>query len=499
MRGHDRARDGEAETDAADVAGARVVEPDERLEDPFGVLGGDAGARVLDHEAHRLTVARDRDRHRAPGRRVLDRVLDEVQRRAAQRVGVAAHHGRRRLLEPDGHPRPRGEPRADVEHLQRQRLQVDAVAPRLGRGGGAREREQVLGEAAEALDLLEAAREHAPVFLRRALRAQRHLQPSLERRQWCPQLVRRVHRESSDLGERRLQPREHPVERLGQAVQLVARALHAHALTERLGGDPARGRRHLVHRPQRGARHEGATAGRQHHREGDEHEQRLEIPAERQLALRERHADLYDLDQRAVAEHGQGEHAHVVAALEAERLERRAAVGGVGAGDGRQRERRPPGQPRRAHSRSARGIDDLKELVEAVGAEQLTQGALDRAVGIGTGALVAHHLGDGEQRLIDVLGEVPGEQRIADHAHHDERRQQHARVPERQPRVDGEGAPHVSRRPAAGRTRRRGPCGAAARPRGRRSCGAGSRRIRPRRCSRGRSPAPTRARRAADA
>src|SRR5207245_2303627 len=62
VRGHDRARDGEAETDATDVAGAGVVEADEGLEDPLGVSGRDARARVLDHEERGLAVARDRDR-----------------------------------------------------------------------------------------------------------------------------------------------------------------------------------------------------------------------------------------------------------------------------------------------------------------------------------------------------------------------------------------------------------------------------------------------------
>src|SRR5438445_429727 len=62
VRGHDRARDGEAETDATDVAGAGVVEADEGLEDPLGVRGRDARARVLDHEERGLAVAR----HRGP-------------------------------------------------------------------------------------------------------------------------------------------------------------------------------------------------------------------------------------------------------------------------------------------------------------------------------------------------------------------------------------------------------------------------------------------------
>src|SRR5690606_12424350 len=55
------AAEGEAEPGAAGVAAAPVREADERLEDPFPVLGGDPGAVVLlDHDGL-VTAALDGD------------------------------------------------------------------------------------------------------------------------------------------------------------------------------------------------------------------------------------------------------------------------------------------------------------------------------------------------------------------------------------------------------------------------------------------------------
>src|SRR5262249_40971558 len=84
----------------APAPGARRVEADEGLEDPLGVGVGNARSRVLHHEQHGVAVVHDRNLDAAAARRVLDRVFNEIERRAAQRIGGAADDRRRGLFQP---------------------------------------------------------------------------------------------------------------------------------------------------------------------------------------------------------------------------------------------------------------------------------------------------------------------------------------------------------------------------------------------------------------
>lgn len=87
--GHDRARDGEAEPGATGVAGARGIEPDERLEDPLRIRGIDPRTGVA-HTHPRVAIrASQRQLGLAVGGCVLDRVSHEVQEGSLERRGIA--------------------------------------------------------------------------------------------------------------------------------------------------------------------------------------------------------------------------------------------------------------------------------------------------------------------------------------------------------------------------------------------------------------------------
>src|SRR5437868_13871138 len=78
VRGHDRADDRQPKASAAAVAAAACVCPVEGLEDALAVAGRQARAVVGDREPGRAVLARDRDLDRRRGRRVHERVADQV-------------------------------------------------------------------------------------------------------------------------------------------------------------------------------------------------------------------------------------------------------------------------------------------------------------------------------------------------------------------------------------------------------------------------------------
>src|SRR5437899_7700009 len=82
----DRPGDGESETRAALNAGPRVVEPDERLEDPLELRRVDPRAGVLHGELRAAVAARERQLELAAGRRVLHGSLCGIDQRPRQRA-----------------------------------------------------------------------------------------------------------------------------------------------------------------------------------------------------------------------------------------------------------------------------------------------------------------------------------------------------------------------------------------------------------------------------
>src|SRR5919197_3505412 len=85
VSGDDRPRDGEPEAGAAALAIARGLETDERLEHARALGFRDAGTRVAHGEEPRVVLARHVELDEATGGRVLDGILEQVQRRAPER------------------------------------------------------------------------------------------------------------------------------------------------------------------------------------------------------------------------------------------------------------------------------------------------------------------------------------------------------------------------------------------------------------------------------
>ena len=93
--------DGEAEAGAAGLARAAAVDAVEALGEPRDVLGLDADAGVLDAEARPVRALAPRERDRAAGRRVADRIAHQVAERARQLALHAEQLALRLAVEPD--------------------------------------------------------------------------------------------------------------------------------------------------------------------------------------------------------------------------------------------------------------------------------------------------------------------------------------------------------------------------------------------------------------
>ena len=96
--------------------------------------GGDADAGVLDREDGLAVGRPERELDRAARGRVLDRVLDEVAHRAAERARVTPYGGRSHGPELHVHAGALGQPGAQLERFQDEGLELDA-GPRHLRSG----------------------------------------------------------------------------------------------------------------------------------------------------------------------------------------------------------------------------------------------------------------------------------------------------------------------------------------------------------------------------
>jgi hypothetical protein len=235
--GHDPLDDREPEPEAVrvDTVGVRAaVEP---LEDAAVLLGRDADPRVdhLHDRGRRGRRAADRDP--AAGRRVPDRVREQVADHPLQRVGVAQHHdrrGRARALERDAllgglHPRPGA-------GLGQDRVEVDRGAVELGLAPAAGV-EQVARQPGQVLDRVPAAPEQDRQVLGAALldQAGGQVEVALGAGQRRAQLVRDDGQHLALLVDQPLGlVRARPIP--GRAVGLVAQA----QLHRGLVGDPVR-------------------------------------------------------------------------------------------------------------------------------------------------------------------------------------------------------------------------------------------------------------------
>ena len=96
MGQHDVLGDGEAEAGASGFAGAGFVDAIEALEQAREVLGGNAGAEVLDEEFHGVGNGAGPEDDSSAGSAVLQRVVDQVGKDLVD--GFAVGEDRRKIL-----------------------------------------------------------------------------------------------------------------------------------------------------------------------------------------------------------------------------------------------------------------------------------------------------------------------------------------------------------------------------------------------------------------
>ena len=265
MRQRDLAHDGQAQA-AAGARGPR--QPVEPLQHALALGHRDARAVVLDFEegAHTARAGAHRD---VPARlRVLDRVADQVDEQLAQQERVAAHPGRGNI-EPEVHVLRERPVHPFIGALLHHLAQVDAcefrrpVAARLG----ARERQQLVGEARRADGRTVHVLQLGPAGVRHRLR-HRQLGVGLQPGERRAQLVRGVGEEPLLVAVRLVHLVEELVERRDQGLGLGRRA----ALVDR----PQVARRalqDLVRQPRQ--RREAARDAEPHQRESQHRKQGL--------------------------------------------------------------------------------------------------------------------------------------------------------------------------------------------------------------------------------
>ena len=193
---------------------------------------------------------------------VLDGVLDEVEDDAEEQRGRCRAPVRGRRSSRDGRRRGRRAPRAPGAASPTTRGQVDGLGGRwIGARVGAGQEQQVLDQARQAIDLLEAALERAPVRRAGGRGGQRDLQLAAQDRERRAQLVRGVGAELPRRRERPLEASQHVVQHGGEPAELVVRRVGGEPPRQVLGADAARRLDHGVDRRERAAGEEPA-AGR---------------------------------------------------------------------------------------------------------------------------------------------------------------------------------------------------------------------------------------------
>ena len=120
---------------------------------------------------------------------------------------------------------------------------------------------------------------------------ERQLELRSQQRKRRPQLVAGVGHEVALAGQRRLEPAEHRVQRLAEALDLVPRVRHRQPLAGRLGRDRRRPPAHRVDRAKREARQEVPGAGRDEQRDRPGDQEHVAKLAQRLGAILERGAD----------------------------------------------------------------------------------------------------------------------------------------------------------------------------------------------------------------
>ena len=242
-----------------------------------------------------------------------------------------------------------------------------------------------------------------------------------------------VRREAPHRPEGALEAAEHLVERVGQPIQLVTRPAELEAAAQILGRDAPGGARHPVDRLERLARHERPPRRGEPQAEGNQNHEGLQVSRQRAMTAGLRPGHLDDLGRPAPANNGERHQAHLPRA-DPERLERGLAPLGALARRRGQRQRLTL-QAGRAVGRHALGVDHLHELISKSGVEIRDRRRRARAAALGRDRF-SDDLRQLEEHRVDVSRQRQRQQPVGKAAGHQEDDQQHAGVPERQPRVD---------------------------------------------------------------
>src|SRR5258707_15646395 len=96
-------RKSESESAALRHSRPRAIRSPESLEYMWNVGGGDSNARVADCECHGVWMHAKPELHFAAGRRVLDRIRYEIEKKLPQTSGVSHYRDIRGERKVDGH------------------------------------------------------------------------------------------------------------------------------------------------------------------------------------------------------------------------------------------------------------------------------------------------------------------------------------------------------------------------------------------------------------
>src|SRR5215831_5870517 len=137
MGGDDGLDEGKAQPRPPGIPAPGRIQTHEGVEDPTGLRGVDADARVLHHDVGLAVAGEQRQTHLAPRRRVLYGVVHQVLEGTAETARLAEDGHGLDLLGAHVNPRALGAAGAALESLEHQRLEIDALARDTHWPGGA--------------------------------------------------------------------------------------------------------------------------------------------------------------------------------------------------------------------------------------------------------------------------------------------------------------------------------------------------------------------------
>ena len=201
--------------------------------------GGNPWPAILDLQRRQAVAGAQDDLDRRALGRVAERIVDEVQHDPLEQRGDAAERDGRRRGVREGPVlllRDRRERLGDLvhQHVEPHQLRCACEARRIAFDRA--EREQVLAEPLEPLGLLERVHQAGTVLLERRRPGDGGLEVGAQSRHRRAQLVRGVGGEALEMCHRGLEPPEHAIEHVDDAIDLAGRS-RGQSVIERAGLD----------------------------------------------------------------------------------------------------------------------------------------------------------------------------------------------------------------------------------------------------------------------